>query len=144
MRSAKPLAVAVVILLTLYVAWRVVVNRRVGSDLIAAGRTAVEFTDALRVGDLDTALGLTSTTFAAGIGPKGLEDLLARHPALRNKPDPGAVGLKGRRLENYATRHFMYPRVPVPKNEHDYLPVVVKMSVGNSGRWLVDEIVVYE
>ena len=50
MRYGRPVAVILVVLLLTHTAWRFALNRRVGSDLIAAGRTATEFVDALRTG----------------------------------------------------------------------------------------------
>ena len=144
MRYAKPIAVTIVVLLCLHTAWRVVLNRSAGSDLIAAGQTATDFMTALQTGDYDKAYSLMSFSYSTRIGRKGLEDLTTQHPPLRNVADPGAVDLKSFRLERTTKRHFMCPKVPVPKNEHDYLPVVVKMVIGTRGGWRVDDVVFYD
>jgi hypothetical protein len=144
MRYAKPIAVAAVGLLCLYTAWRVVLNRGAGSDLIAAGQTATDFMTALQTGDYDKAYSLTSFSYSTRIGRKGLEDLAARYSPLRNVADPGAVDLKTRRVERTTLRHFMCPKVAAPKDVHDYLPVVVKMVIGTKGGWRVDDVVIYD
>ncbi len=144
MRYAKPIAVVVVALMCLYTAWRVVLNRGAGSDLIAAGQTAADFMTALQTADYDKAYSLTSFSYSTRIGRKGLEDLAKQHPPLRNVADPGAVDLKTFRLERTTMRHFMCPKVAAPKDVHDYLPVVVKMVIGTRGGWRVDDVVFYD
>jgi hypothetical protein len=144
MRYAKPIAVALVTLLCLHTAWRVVLNRGAGADLISAGDTAVDFMTALQTGDYDSAYALMSFSYASRIGRGGLADLTARYLPLKNVADVGAIGLETHRLEQTTTRHFMCPKVAVPKDEHDYLPVVVKMVIGARGGWRVDDVVVYD
>jgi hypothetical protein len=144
MRVAKILAIAIVFLLCVYTGWRIVINRRFGTDLNAAGKTAETFMSAVRDGDFDKACGMTSFAYSQRVGRKGLEELPAKYPALKNVPDLGAIGLTGRRLERYTTRHFMFPRVAAPKNERDFLPVTVKMTLGNDGDWKIADVVVYD